>query len=606
MLFDSQEKRVRSNAAGPIFWLFAAAALFMFLGRNALWGSEDRWAEITREMMLTGDYLHPAINWRVYFDKPQLSYWFIVPWARLFGLAELAPRIPSALAALAGLFGTMKLAERLFGRDCALLSSWMLLSCYGYLFWGRTAAADMANTAAIVLAVAWFLYLEEKPAFWKYLFFYLIIFCGALTKGLPAVAVPAVMLCGHLLNHNRWLKHLNFANIFALVLGAAVYLTPFLAASYIPPAEGFLQPAGEVLTGLELVWRENIVRVFNAFDHKDPFYSYLYNLPRILLPWSPFFAAALAAAAASWKRLEEPLRELFIGILLVFIMFSCSTSRRWYYILPLAPFCIIFTAATICRCRQEKWMRILVSAMRWLVIFAASLALAAPVMLPVFSMLFHHVPPLLAVTAVPAAGLAALVVCVMDDKPGNGVERFSGLPARLASTVTGTAILMAAVFGAVVPALTFYRTEKPFIRGAVPLLAGIPEKDIAFYDTDSAAKFQFYMNWNGPTAVLRKRSGELEKFIASRRGRRVAVICYGRKRELASFKSDLSASVLGKAKPVPARREPGKGKKWVIFLFDIPAAGTDAKTELPAPRQEKKTSFPSAAPAGANKTQEKK
>ncbi|MBQ9502963.1 MAG: glycosyltransferase family 39 protein [Lentisphaeria bacterium] len=606
MLFDSQEKRVRSNAAEPIFWLFAAAALFMFLGRNALWGSEDRWAEITREMMLTGDYLHPAINWRMYFDKPQLSYWFIVPWARLFGLDELAVRIPSALAALAGLFGTMKLAERLFGRDCSFLSGWMLLSCYGYLFWGRTAAADMANTAAVVLAVAWFLYLEEKPAFWKYLVFYLIVFCGALTKGLPAVAVPAVMLCWHLLNHKRWLKHLNFANFFALVLGAAVYLTPFLAASHIPPAEGFLQPAGEVLTGLELVWRENIVRAFNAFDHKDPFFSYFYNLPRILLPWSPFFAAALVAAAASWKRLEEPHRELFIGILLVFVMFSCSTSRRWYYILPLAPFCVILTSEMICRCREEKWARFLVSAMRWLVIFAASLALAAPVMLPVFSMLFHHVPPLLAVTAVPVAGLAALFVCVVDQKPGNGVERFSGLPPRLASTVTGTAILMAAVFGAVVPSLTFYRTEKPFIRSAVPLLAGIPEKDIAFYDTDSAAKFQFYMNWNGPAAVIWKKRGDLEKFIESRRGRKIAVICYGRKRELAALESDLAGTVLGKIKLVPVQREPGKGKKWVIFLFDVPPGGTETKTEPAASRRERRDPLPSAAPVQANKTQEKK
>jgi 4-amino-4-deoxy-L-arabinose transferase-like glycosyltransferase len=606
MAFDPREKRVRSNAAEPVFWLFAAAALFMFLGRNALWGSEDRWAEITREMMMTGDLLHPAINWRVYFDKPQLSYWFILPWARLFGLTEFAVRVPSALAALAGLFGTMKLADRLFGRDCSFLSGWMLLSCHGYFFWGRTAAADMANTAAVVLAVAWFLYLEERPAFWKYLVFYLIVFCGALTKGLPAVAVPAAMLCWHLLNHKRWLKHLNFANFFALVLGVAVYLAPFLAASYIPPAGGLLQPAGEVLTGLELVWRENFVRAFNAFDHRDPFYSYLYNLPRILLPWAPFFAAALVAAAASWRRLEESCRELFVGILLVFVMFSCSTSRRWYYILPLAPFCIVLTSAMICRCREEKWVRFLVSIMRWIVISAASLALAAPVMLPVFSMLFHHVPPLLAVTAVPAAGLATLIVCVMDDRPGNGVERFSGLPSRLASTVTGTAILMAAVFGAVVPSLTVYRTEKPFIRSAVPLLAGIPEKDIAFYETDSAAKFQFYMNWNGPAAVIWKKRGELEKFIASRQGRKIAVICYGRKRELAALESDLAASPLGKNKPVPALRESGKGKKWVIFLFDVPAAGIKVKTELPVSRQEKINTPPPAAPVQANKSQEKK
>ena len=135
MLPETDRSRARSGIAEDFFWLFAVAALFMFLGRNALWASEDRWAEITREMMMTGDYLHPAINWRVYFDKPQLSYWFIVPWAHLFGLTEFSVRIPSALAALAGLFGAIRLAERFFGRESALLGGWMLLSCYGFLFW---------------------------------------------------------------------------------------------------------------------------------------------------------------------------------------------------------------------------------------------------------------------------------------------------------------------------------------------------------------------------------------------------------------------------------------------------------------------------------------
>ena len=605
MLSETDRRRAASGIAEDLFWLFAVAALFMFLGRNALWASEDRWAEIAREMMATGDYLHPAINWRIYFDKPQLSYWFIVPWAHLFGLTEFSVRIPSALAALAGLFGAIRLAERFFGKESALLCGWMLLSCYGFLFWGRTAAADMANAAAAVLAVAWFYYAEEKPVFWKYLIFYLIIFGGALTKGLPAVAVPAAMLLPHLLDHGRFLRHLKFSNFCALIIGAGVYLAPFLAASYIAPAEGLLPPDGEVLSGLELVWKENIVRAFNAFDHRDPFYSYLYNLPRILLPWSPFFAAALIASIAAWKRLSEPCRELLIGIGLVFLMFSCSTSRRWYYILPLAPFCMIFTSAAICRCGERRWMRVMLAVMRWCVIFTASLGLAAPVMLPVFSMLFNHLPPLLAVTAVPFAGLVTLIICVADGRPGSGVERFTGLPSPLGSTVVGTAILMAAVFGAVVPSLTFYRTEKPFIRSAAPLLAGIPVRDIVFYETDSAAKFQFYMGWNGPAAVAWKKDGGLGKFISSRRGQRIAVICYGRERELAALSSDLAAAGVRKNTPAPALREPGKGKKWVIFLIDLPGNGEPDKAASPGTPRPAVKALPAAVP-GSDKTQEKK
>ncbi|MDD5698229.1 MAG: hypothetical protein PHH77_06385, partial [Victivallaceae bacterium] len=63
----------------------AALALFWGLGHYALWGSEDRWAEIAREMMLYKDYFHPAINGQVYFDKPLLSYWLIVGAAYILG-----------------------------------------------------------------------------------------------------------------------------------------------------------------------------------------------------------------------------------------------------------------------------------------------------------------------------------------------------------------------------------------------------------------------------------------------------------------------------------------------------------------------------------------
>ena len=59
------------------FWSFAVVALCLFLGHNALWASEGRWAEIVREMLLTGDWFHPAIDFVIYFDKPLLSYWLI-------------------------------------------------------------------------------------------------------------------------------------------------------------------------------------------------------------------------------------------------------------------------------------------------------------------------------------------------------------------------------------------------------------------------------------------------------------------------------------------------------------------------------------------------
>ncbi|MDD3886994.1 MAG: glycosyltransferase family 39 protein, partial [Victivallaceae bacterium] len=288
------EKTAPTRRQELFFWCFAVVALFMFLGTNALWGSEDRWAECVREMLITRDWLHPSINWQVYLHKPSLSYWFIVPFAAVFGGAvELSSRIPSALAALAALYGTISLASQLLDRRRALTAGWLLLGCYGFFFWGRVAAADMGNVAAIMLATAFFFRVEPRGGFVNYLIFYAICFAGALLKGLPALVMPPVIVLPYLMLNGRWKKHLCFSNILAFVAASALYFVPVMLAEIIPPVSSIAPITDTAETGLARVWLENIVRVFDPFDHKEPVWIYIYELPRILVPWSLFWIVAL-------------------------------------------------------------------------------------------------------------------------------------------------------------------------------------------------------------------------------------------------------------------------------------------------------------------------
>ena len=148
---------IRKNIFVIFFSAVALFLLFWSLGSRELWGSEDRWAEITRVMFLSGDYFHPKINGEPYFDKPLLSYWFIALTAVVTGsLDELATRIPSAVAGLIALWATFIMARRMWSEKTAATAIWILLTSYGFIFWARTAAADMANLTAIILAVAWY------------------------------------------------------------------------------------------------------------------------------------------------------------------------------------------------------------------------------------------------------------------------------------------------------------------------------------------------------------------------------------------------------------------------------------------------------------------
>ena len=73
---DFEEKQ--SGFSSILLWIFAGTALFMFLGLNALWGSESHWAEVAREMLVTGDFLHPAVNWQIFRNEPLFSYWVLL------------------------------------------------------------------------------------------------------------------------------------------------------------------------------------------------------------------------------------------------------------------------------------------------------------------------------------------------------------------------------------------------------------------------------------------------------------------------------------------------------------------------------------------------
>src|SRR5436190_3277049 len=60
-----------------VFWIAAVVVVFWHLGLRSLHGSEDRWAEVTREMFLRKDFFHPTLNGEPYFDKPLLGYWLV-------------------------------------------------------------------------------------------------------------------------------------------------------------------------------------------------------------------------------------------------------------------------------------------------------------------------------------------------------------------------------------------------------------------------------------------------------------------------------------------------------------------------------------------------
>jgi len=86
-----------------ILLLTLGVLYFWKLGSHGLLEpDEGRYGEIPREMIETGDWTTPRLNYVKYFEKPVLHYWLTAGAFRLLGETEFASRVVPALASLGG------------------------------------------------------------------------------------------------------------------------------------------------------------------------------------------------------------------------------------------------------------------------------------------------------------------------------------------------------------------------------------------------------------------------------------------------------------------------------------------------------------------------
>jgi len=486
----------KNTSSNVIFWLAAFLLLFWGLGQKALWGSEDRWAEIVRAMLLTRDFFHPSINGLEYFDKPLLGYWLIALVQAITGsLNELAVRLPSAIAGMAVLWGTVRLGRQLWSEEGGRTAGWLLLTSYALLFWARIGEADMLNLAAITMAVVWYWQRREKPVFLTYFVFYLICFTGAHTKGLTAVIVPVLAILPDLLRQNRWKTHLNLGHVLALVVGGTLYLIPFIIAN--------AAPSGYHTSGLYLVFRENILRYFQPFDHKEPFYVYFLYVPTLLLPWTPLFLGSLFGGRQLVRTGDKNTRRLIETMVLIFVFFTLSGSRRNYYILPILPFCALYMAVFLQAECNEKLKRIFLSLQAALLAVVAIVELLTPALWPVVQKRIGFVPPDAIALFTPVIGILALAVWLLRRQKTLTVHSFLGTTRNIGLPVLAAGVLMGGFFCWQHIALDVYRTGKPFALELKAEIsnAKISPQDIAFYGKHTK-DVVFYLDEPEPIQML--------------------------------------------------------------------------------------------------------
>jgi len=488
---NDNDSRFRLRAGCVL--ILAAILFFARLGARALWSSEFRWAEIAREMLVTHNYFWPTINGHVYYDKPLGSYWLVIFSTPLTGgLNEAATRLPCAIAGLLAVALLMLLVRRLYDARTAILAGVILATSFSFVFFSRHASADVETLTGELAALLLFNHNQERGGGLWVVGLWLIMAATSLTKGLLGFALPLLVIgvysclrdgvvpffeaisrgslverVRRLVERNRWF--FNWYTVVGVALGGLVYYLPFQISSRLMGSE----------KGLQMVYRENVVRFFHPFDHRGPIYLYVYVIFGLMAPWSALLPAALVETHGLRRAGAEPARAdrfALVYFWATFIFFSVSGSRRSYYILPILPAAAILVARTLAypgELRSTIARRLLTIGYA----IVAFSAIAGIVMLiPAWAILprpydaFPQLPAESAFIVFWVVSVAAVVYAI---------RKFS--PARVAISMGAVAYLaMVYVFIFAMPAAEAYRGEKPFGYAVLNKIGGSTDRLVLF------------------------------------------------------------------------------------------------------------------------------
>lgn len=413
--------------AGPIArWgaavlLAVAVSLLWFANldqRKLVKPDEGRYAEIAREMVISGDWVTPRLNGIKYFEKPVLHYWAGAASFTLFGKHEWAARLWSAVAGLAGMLVAWYVGRRLFGEMEGLYAAAVLGSSTMYFALAHLNLVDMGLTLFLSAALGAILVAQRDGASeterrsWM-LAAWAAMGLATLTKGLLGIALPAMALVSYVLVERDWRLltrlHVGLGAIAFLIAAAPWYV---LVSVRNPEFPWFF------------FVQEHFLRYATDAGRREG--AWWYFVPLLLVGLVPWTIPALHGALCAWREDRKgarfrPHRFLVVWAASVFIFFSASRSKLPHYILPMFPALALLAGWQIARMPGRRLARQLLPIAALFVAAAAILVFwrthrsTPPELLAAFK------PWLLSAFATSLAGVAVAAWHIRRDRCAVGV-----------------------------------------------------------------------------------------------------------------------------------------------------------------------------------------
>lgn len=321
----------RTGPGVPLALFMIGLLLFLYyVGARDLWPTdEDEYAQISREMLRSGNWLLPTANGVPWTIKPVLLNWLIALIAMPFGdVSEFHARFFSAMGATGSMLLAWFLGRRIFNPRAGLIAALVLGTSVLFIQQGRWAQTYMLSTFFATLAIVCFFWGYRTPArrFVAYMTMYIATGLGVLTMGPVNLAMPGLVgLVFLLVRRDLW-------HIRDMMLVRGVLLFAAIAAPW------YIYMSGQEAYSSDLLVKTNVTRFLDAWTHSQPWYYYLRDMLWSFAPWSAFLPGALILA---FSKRSVPHREGMVMALTWFLsllaFFSIADGKRPQYLLAAYP-----------------------------------------------------------------------------------------------------------------------------------------------------------------------------------------------------------------------------------------------------------------------------
>ena len=411
---------------------FCAFLFFYGLGRFGLIGADEpRYAQVAREMLDRHDLITPTLGGHAWLEKPPLYYWQAMLAYSVFGVSDVAARVPAAVDATLLVVAVYLFFWR-FRRGVAVDAALITASCAGVIGYAHAASMDMALATAFgVGMLAWWGWRESERRIYLALF-YVCMALGMLAKGPVAPFLAGAVIVMFALATREFRVVTRTLWLPGIVLFCLTALPWYVAVQMRNPQ--FFR---------EFILQHNLARfASDRYHHRQPFWFYLPVTALALVPWTVFAMAAFVESVRVWwaerksifgvPDFELQFRVFACCWLVVpMVFFSLSQSKLPGYILPAIPAGAVLLADYLRRHlarENENEQEEAEPVSKWLIALHALVAagLMVPSVLVAHLVTQHQVPagrPLFIAVGV-AIALCAAIAMTLAGRLGLRMLRF--------------------------------------------------------------------------------------------------------------------------------------------------------------------------------------